>query len=176
MQDNVPIDDKRLLRSLPPSAPDPPAKRQCPVVPQHSANGQQIKVQFTGGKIGKGGQTAGVVAGLVEFGSSGMNIPVMVKQYTKDCYSVAAYRKELEALSELKNARSVVKLLGTCAEGLVLERLPLELRDLYETSHGRQDSSEYQVHYLLQRPTKTEERAKEFIDKVLKFQYYVQLL
>ena len=51
MEDNVPIDDKRLLRLLAPSAPEPPAKRQCPVVPQHSANGQQIKVQFTGGKI-----------------------------------------------------------------------------------------------------------------------------
>jgi hypothetical protein len=167
MEDNGPIDDKRLLRSLPPSAPDPPAKRQCFVVPQHSENGHQIKVQFTGGKIGKGGQTAGVVAGLVEFGSSGMmNIPVMVKQYTKEPSSVTAYRKELAALSELKNARSVVRLFGTCAEGLVLERLPLELRDLYETSHGRQDSSEFQVHYLLKRPTKTEERAKEFIAKV----------
>ena len=171
MEDNVPIDDKKLLRLFVPSAPEPPAKRQCPVVPQHSANGQQIKVQFTGGKIREGGQTAGVVAGLVEFGSSGMNIPVMVKQYTKDCYSVAAYRKELEALSELKNARSVVKLLGTCAEGLVLERLPLELRDLYETSDERQGSSEIQVHYLLKRPTKTEKRAKEFISMVYNFIY-----
>ena len=171
MEDNVPIDDKKLLRLFVPSAPEPPAKRQCPVVPQHSANGQQIKVQFTGGKICEGGQTAGVVAGLVEFGSSGMNIPVMVKQYTKDCYSVAAYRKELAALSELKNARSVVKLLGTCAEGLVLERLPLELRDLYETSDERQGSSEIQVHYLLKRPTKTEKRAKEFISMVYNFIY-----
>ena len=142
MEDNVPIDDKKLLRLFVPSAPEPPAKRQCPVVPQHSANGQQIKVQFTGGKICEGGQTAGVVAGLVEFGSSGMNIPVMVKQYTKEDSSVADYRKELAVLSELKNARSVVKLLGTCAEGLVLERLPLELRDLYETSDERQGSSE----------------------------------
>ena len=176
MEDNVPINDKRLLRLLAPSAPEPPVKRQCPVVPQRSANGQQVKVQFTGGKIRNGGQTAGVVAGLVEFGSSGMNIPVMVKQYRKDDSSVAAYRKELAVLSELKNARSVVKLLGTCAEGLVLERLPLELRDLYETLHGRQDSSEFQVHYLLKRPTKSEKRAKEFISKVYNFIYYVQLL
>ena len=177
MEDNVPINDKRLLRSLPPSALDTRAKRQCPgpVVPQHSSNGQQVKVQFTGGKIRNGGQTAGVVAGLVEFGSSGMNIPVMVKQYRKDDSSVAAYRKELAVLSELKNARSVVKLLGTCAEGLVLERLPLELRDLYETDE-RQGSSEIQVHYLLTRPTKTEKGAKEFISKVYNFIYYVQLL
>lgn len=116
-----------------------------------------------------------MVAGLVEFGSSGMNIPVMVKQYRKDDSSVAAYRKELAVLSELKNARSVVKLLGTCAEGLVLERLPLELRDLYETDE-RQGSSEIQVHYLLTRPTKTEKGAKEFISKVYNFIYYVQLL
>ena len=149
---------------MPPSAAEQSSKRHCAVVPPSS---QQIHVVYTGGKVlGKGGQTTGIVAGVVEFGSSGMNIPVMVKQYTNDSSSVAAYRKELAVLSELKNARSVVRLFGTCAEGLVLERLPLELRDLYETSHGRQDSSEFQVHYLLKRPTKTEERAKEFIAKV----------
>ena len=105
-----------------------------------------------------------------------MKIPVMVKQYAKDGSSVAAYRKELAVLSELKNARSVVKLLGTCAEGLVLERLPLELRDLYETTDQRQGSSEIQVHYLMTRPTMTEETAKEFISKVYNIIYYEQLL
>ncbi len=105
-----------------------------------------------------------------------MNIPVVVKQYTKESISVTAYRQELAALTELKKARSVVRFLGTCAEGLVLEHLPLELRDLYETSHERQDSSKYQVHYLLHRPNSTDDYAKEFISKVYTVIYDVQLL
>ena len=157
----------RLLRLS--SAPVPPAKKPCPAVPLLSVNAQlQLQVCYTGGKVlGKGGQTEGVVAGLVEFGSSGMNIPVVVKKYDmKKSSSVTAYWQELAALTAMKKSRSVVKLLGTCAEGLVLERLPLDLRDLFEASHTRQGNSTYQVHYLLDRPSDKAVHAKEFITRV----------
>jgi hypothetical protein len=148
---------------VPPSAAEPSSKRQCPVVPLHS---QQIHVVYTGGKVlGKGGQTTGIVAGLVEFGSSGMKVAVVVKKYDQnDASSVTAMRQEFVALTELKKVKSVVRLLGMCAEGLVLERLPLDLRDLFETSH--KCSSTYQIQYLLDRPNGTAANAKEFISKV----------
>jgi hypothetical protein len=53
-----------------------------------------------------------------------------------------------------------------CAEGLVLESLPLDLRDLFQASHKRNDR-DYQVHYLLEsRPISTAVNARKFIVKV----------
>ena len=151
---------------MPPAAAEPSSKKQCAVVPLHS---QQIHVVYTGGKVlGKGGQTTGIVAGVVEFGTSGMKVPVVVKKYDQnDTSSVTAMRQEFLALTELKKVRSVVRLLGMCAEGLVLERLPLDLRDLFEAEH--KFNSTYQIQYMLDRPSGTAAKAKEFISKV----YYV---
>jgi hypothetical protein len=161
-----------LLLRVPPSAAEPSSKRQCAVVPLHS---QQIHVVYTGGKVlGKGGQTTGIVAGVVEFGSSGMKVPIVVKKYDQnDPSSVTAMRQEFLALTELKKVRSVVRLLGMCAEGLVLERLPLDLRDLFEAEH--KFSSTYQIQFLLDRPNSTAAKAKEFISKVNMINY-VELL
>ena len=67
----------------------------------------------------------------------------------------------------MKLSRRVVRCLGMCAEsrGLVLERLPLDLRDLFEASH-KNDNENYQVHYLLERPISTAANAKKYIVKV----------
>jgi hypothetical protein len=81
-------------------------------------------------------------------------------------------RQEFLALTELKKVRSVVRLLGMCAEGLVLERLPLDMRDLFEAEHK---FSTYQVQFLLDRPNSTAAKAKEFISKVNMINY-VELL
>ena len=159
---------------MPPSAPqEQSSKRQCTVVPLHS---QQIHVVYTGGKVlGKGGQTTGIVAGVVEFGSSGMKVPVVVKKYDQnDTSSVTAMRQEFVALTDLKKARGVVRLLGMCAEGLVLERLPLDLRDLFEAEH--KFSNTYQIQFLLDRPNSTAVKAKEFISKVNMMNYVDQTI
>jgi hypothetical protein len=126
-----------------------------------------LQVEYTGKDVGTGGQTTGVKAGRVEFGSSGMTIPVVVKQYDLDnTSSVVALKQELAALTSMKKSRSVVKLIGMCAEGLVLEPLPLDLRDLFQASHKRNDR-DYQVHYLLEsRPISTGVNARKFIVKV----------
>jgi hypothetical protein len=126
-----------------------------------------LQVEYTGKDVGTGGQTTGVKAGRVEFGTSGMTIPVVVKQYDLDnTSSVVALKQELAALTSMKKSRSVVKLIGMCAEGLVLEPLPLDLRDLFQASHKRNDR-DYQVHYLLEsRPISTGVNARKFIVKV----------
>ena len=76
-----------------------------------------------------------------------------------------AIKQELAALTSMKKSRSVVKLIVMCAEGLVLEPLPLDLRDLFQASHKRNDR-DYQVHYLLERPISTAANAKKYIVKV----------
>lgn len=144
---------------MPPSAPqEQSSKGQCTVLPLH--------VVYTGGTVlGKGGQTTGIFAGVVEFGSTGMKVPVVVKQYDQnDPCSVTAMRQEFAALTELKKVRGVIRLIGMCAEGLILERLPLNLRDLFEGEH--KFNSTYQIQYLLDRPNSTVAKAKEFISKV----------
>ena len=130
----------------------------------------QLKVVYAGGNkvIGTGGQTTGIVAGFVEFDSSGMTVPVVVKQYDlMNAGSVLAIKQEFAALTSMKPSRSVVRCLGMCAEsrGLVLERLPLDLRDLFEVSH-KNNNEDYQVHYLLERPISTAANAKKYIVKV----------
>jgi hypothetical protein len=130
----------------------------------------QLQVVYAGGNkvVGTGGQTTGIVAGFVEFDSSGMTVPVVVKQYDlMNAGSVLAIKQEFAALTSVKKSRRVVRFLGMCAEsrGLVLERLPLDLRDLFEASH-KNDNKDYQVHYLLDRPISTAANAKKFIVKV----------
>ena len=130
----------------------------------------QLKVVYAGGNkvVGTGGQTTGIVAGFVEFDSSGMTVPVVVKQYDLiNAGSVLAIKQEFAALTSMKPSRSVVRCLGMCAEsrGLVLERLPLDLRDLFEVSH-KNNNEDYQVHYLLERPISTAANAKKYIVKV----------
>jgi hypothetical protein len=130
----------------------------------------QLKVVYAGGNkiVGTGGQTTGIVAGFVEFDSSGMTVPVVVKQYDlMNAGSVLAIKQEFAALTSMKQSRSVVRCLGMCAEsrGLVLERLPLDLRDLFEASH-KNDNADYQVHYMLERPISTAANAKKYIVKV----------
>ena len=130
----------------------------------------QLKVVYAGGNkvVGTGGQTTGIVAGFVEFDSSGMTVPVVVKQYDLfDAGSVLAIKQEFAALTSMKQSRRVVRCLGMCAEsrGLVLERLPLDLRDLFEASH-KNNHEDYQVHYLLERPISTAANAKKYIVKV----------
>ena len=103
----------------------------------------------------------GVFAGHVVFGHSGMNVPVVVKFYDARVPSqAAASKQELAALASMKNFRSVVRLLGTCSEGLVLEQLPLDLRDLFLLRY--KDN----IHYLIDRPISTAANAKKFIAKV----------
>ena len=130
----------------------------------------QLKVVYVEGKkvVGTGGQTTGIVAGFVEFHSSGMTVPVVVKQYDLfNAGSVLAIKQEFAALTSMKPSRRVVRCLGMCAEsrGLVLERLPLDLRDLFEVSH-KNNNEDYQVHYLLERPISTAANAKKYIVKV----------
>ena len=130
----------------------------------------QLQVVYAEGNkiVGTGGQTTGIVAGFVEFDSSGMTVPVVVKQYDlMNAGSVLAIKQEFAALTAVKKSRRVVRFLGMCAEsrGLVLERLPLDLRDLFEASH-KNDNKDYQVHYLLDRPISTAANAKKFIVKV----------
>ena len=76
----------------------------------------QLKVVYAGGNkvVGTGGQTTGIVAGFVEFHSSGMTVPVVVKQYDLfNAGSVLAIKQEFAALTFGEQSAHTSRLLTT---------------------------------------------------------------